>query len=82
VLRGAADYISYNEDQQLIVDVVNREHPGKGTFQLLPDVDHGFTRARTMQESVQLADTPNPEQNFEFMNVIIRWLDEKQKQKV
>ncbi|WP_345227742.1 PDZ domain-containing protein [Hymenobacter koreensis] len=81
VLRGAADFVSYNEDQQLIVDVVNREHPGQATFQLMPDVDHGFTRARTMQESMQLAGVPNTEKNFEFMSVIVRWLDDVRKQK-
>jgi len=74
-LRGAADYISYNEDHQLIVDIVNREHPGHATFQLLPNVDHGFARAKTQQESMQLADTANPERDFEFMNVILHWLD-------
>ncbi|WP_160328137.1 alpha/beta hydrolase family protein [Solirubrum puertoriconensis] len=81
VLRGEADFISYNEDQQLIVDIVNREHPGRATFQLLPNVDHGFTRARTPLESMQLGEAPNPEKNFEFMNVIVRWLDDKQKQR-
>jgi len=74
-LRGEADYISYNEDHQLIVDIVNREHPGQATFQLLPEVDHGFVRVKTQQESMRLADAANPERNFEFMNVILRWLD-------
>ncbi|WP_324672223.1 CocE/NonD family hydrolase [Hymenobacter sp. GOD-10R] len=74
-LRGAADYISYNEDHQLIVDIVNREHPGQATFQLLPNVDHGFVKAKDQQESMRLADAANPERNFEFMNVILRWLD-------
>ncbi|KAA9333271.1 alpha/beta fold hydrolase [Hymenobacter busanensis] len=80
-LRGAADYISYSEDQQLLVDVVNRAHPGQARFQLLPDVDHGFTRARDMPESLRLSEAPNPAKNFDFVNVIIRWLDETRQQK-
>jgi dienelactone hydrolase len=76
-LRGEADYVSYNEDHTLIERIVNREHPGQATFQLLPNVDHYFTKARTMQESLQLSDAPNPEKNFEFMNVILRWLDDR-----
>ncbi|MDF7810644.1 alpha/beta fold hydrolase [Hymenobacter sp. YC55] len=74
-LRGEADYISYNEDHQLLVDIVNREHPGQATFQLLPNVDHGFAKAKTQQESMKLAEAANPERNFEFMTVILRWLD-------
>ncbi|MCB2376516.1 PDZ domain-containing protein [Hymenobacter sp. BT635] len=78
-LRGAADYISYDEDHQLIAGIVNREHPGQARFEVLPEVDHFFTKARTPQESLQLSDVPNPEKNFEFMRVILRWLDEQQK---
>ncbi|UOG76450.1 PDZ domain-containing protein [Hymenobacter tibetensis] len=74
-LRGEADYISYNEDHQLLVDVVNQQHPGWATFQLLPNVDHGFAKVKTQQESMRLADAPDPERNFEFMTVILRWLD-------
>ncbi|UOQ67599.1 CocE/NonD family hydrolase [Hymenobacter volaticus] len=74
-LRGEADYISYSEDHQLIADVVNQQHPGWATFQLLPNVDHGFTKVKTQLESIKLADAPNPERNFEFMTVILHWLD-------
>ncbi|HEX8656682.1 MAG TPA: alpha/beta fold hydrolase [Hymenobacter sp.] len=74
-MRGEADYISYNEDHQLLVDAVNRQHPGQATFVVLPEVDHRFTRARTQQESLRLAETANPERNFEFMTVLLRWLD-------
>ncbi|WP_400193205.1 PDZ domain-containing protein [Hymenobacter sp. B81] len=80
-LRGAADYISYDEDQQLIADIVNRAHPGKARYQRLPDVDHGFVRARDMSESLKLSEAAAPAQNFEFMTVIVRWLDEVRKQK-
>jgi hypothetical protein len=76
-LRGAADFISYNEDHQLIHDIVNREHPGQATFQLVPDVDHGFVRAKTPAESMRLAEVPNAEKNFEFMQLVLRWLDSR-----
>jgi len=76
-LRGEADFVSYNEDHALIENIVNREHPGQASFRLLPHVDHFFTRANSLQESLQLADAPNPEKNFEFMTVLLRWLDER-----
>jgi alpha-beta hydrolase superfamily lysophospholipase len=76
-LRGESDFISYNEDHYLIENIVNREHPGKATFVQLKEVDHFFTRARSMQESMQLADSPQAAKNFEFMSVILRWLADK-----
>ncbi|TGE27429.1 alpha/beta fold hydrolase [Hymenobacter metallicola] len=78
-LRGAADYISYSVDHQLIADAVNRAHPGRASFVLLPDVDHHFNRARDLAEALRMDERPNPEKNFEFMRVILNWLDEKQK---
>ncbi|MCB2406736.1 alpha/beta hydrolase family protein [Hymenobacter lucidus] len=78
-LRGEADFISYDEDHQLILDIVTKEHPGQARFVKLPNVDHFFTKARTPQESMQLAEAPAPEKNFEFMRVILGWLAEQQK---
>lgn len=78
-LRGAADFISYSEDHQLIADIVNQRHPGHGTFLLLPEVDHYFTRAHDMRQSMQLAEEANPPKNFDFMTVMLRWLDERRK---
>ncbi|WP_311136265.1 alpha/beta hydrolase family protein [Hymenobacter cellulosivorans] len=80
-LRGAADYISYSIDHQLIADIVNRAHPGKASFVLLPDVDHHFNRAHDLAEAMRLDEQADPEKNFEFMRVILNWLDDKQKQK-
>ncbi|MCC3156587.1 alpha/beta fold hydrolase [Hymenobacter sp. 15J16-1T3B] len=76
-LRGAADYISYSVDHQLIADVVNRAHPGRARFVLLPEVDHHFNHARDMAEAMRLDEQANPPLNFEFMTVILRWLDER-----
>ncbi|PJJ53280.1 CocE/NonD family hydrolase [Hymenobacter chitinivorans] len=78
-LRGEADFVSYDEDHQLILDIVNRAHPGQAQFRKLPEVDHFFTKARTPKESLELSEAPNPEKNFDFMRVIVRWLDEQQK---
>ncbi|UOQ72847.1 alpha/beta hydrolase family protein [Hymenobacter cellulosilyticus] len=79
VLRGASDYISYSIDHQLIADVVNRAHPGNASFVLLPDTDHHFNRAHDMAEAMRMDEQANPEKNFEFMRVILNWLDGKQK---
>jgi dienelactone hydrolase len=78
-LRGASDYISYSVDHQLIADIVNRAHPGRARFELLPEVDHHFNRARSLPEAVQMDEQADPEKNFEFVSVILRWLDERRR---
>ncbi|WP_165903746.1 alpha/beta fold hydrolase [Hymenobacter gummosus] len=76
-LRGASDYISYSVDHQLIADIVNQRHPGRASFVLLPEVDHHFNRARDMHEAMRLDETGNAPLNFDFMTVMLRWLDER-----
>ncbi|GAB2963240.1 hypothetical protein GCM10027048_35130 [Hymenobacter coalescens] len=76
-LRGASDYISYSLDHQIIADAVNQVHPGSASFVLLPDVDHHFNHARDLPEAMRMDQMANPELNFEFMNVMLRWLDDQ-----
>jgi len=54
VIRGEGDFEAFsNTDHQMIADIVNSYNPGKGKFILIPNMDHGFAKAKTPQESLK-----------------------------
>lgn len=58
---GKSDYISVRSEHQHIADLVNRAHPGNGTFLELEGCDHGMHTVATMQQAAQgLASGYNP----------------------
>jgi dienelactone hydrolase len=52
---GKGDYVSSEDDHALIARIVNRDHPGHGTFLALDGIDHGFDRAASRRESFERA---------------------------
>ena len=50
---GKADFVSNEDDHALISRIVNRDHPGHGTFLAMDGIDHGFNRAATRRESFE-----------------------------
>jgi len=50
---GKADYISVREEHRHIADLVNRSHPGNGTFLELDGCDHGMHTVASMQLAAQ-----------------------------
>ena len=50
---GKADYISVREEHQHIAELVNRAHPGNGTFLELDGCDHGMHTVASMQMAAQ-----------------------------
>jgi pimeloyl-ACP methyl ester carboxylesterase len=40
-------------DHEYLAEVVNAHHPGKGTWKLIPKMDHGFTLHSSLQESAR-----------------------------
>lgn len=52
-VRGVADFVTYDADHKLIADIVNRVHPGYGSFVLQPNSDHLFHNFATEQESIR-----------------------------
>ncbi len=52
-VRGASDYVVYDVDHQLIADIVNQRHPGRGRFERLPASDHLFHEFATEAESLR-----------------------------
>ena len=52
-VKGEADFVVYEADHKLIADIVNKQHPGWGTYKLLPGSDHLFHQFPTEQESMK-----------------------------
>jgi pimeloyl-ACP methyl ester carboxylesterase len=51
-LIGEFDIRTLPLDHEYIAAIVNARHPGKGSWQLLPKMDHGFALHETLKESV------------------------------
>ena len=54
------DYVSNEDDHALIARIVNRDHPGHGTFIALDGIDHGFNRAASRRESFERGQNNEP----------------------
>jgi pimeloyl-ACP methyl ester carboxylesterase len=51
-LIGEFDIRTLPLDHEYIAAIVNARHPGKGTWQLLPKLDHGFALHESLKDSV------------------------------
>jgi uncharacterized protein len=83
-IYGEADLAAIDASgARYLAEVVNRYHPGKGTFHLLPRTDHGFLAFGTMQETLAVPDRQNVVKygldkfNPELVEVIDAWIKEK-----
>ncbi|CAN5911950.1 hypothetical protein BH24BAC1_BH24BAC1_09930 [soil metagenome] len=83
-IYGEADVAAIDPSgAQYLAEVVNRYHPGKATFHLLPRTDHGFLAFGTMQETLAIPDRQNlvkygkAKFNPQLVEVIDAWIKEK-----
>jgi dienelactone hydrolase len=53
VLYGEYDWYESRDSAALIVDIVNRRQPGSATLQVLPGLNHHFTRFTSLRQSFQ-----------------------------
>jgi uncharacterized protein len=73
---GKADFASNEDDHALIARIVNRDHPGQGTFFAMDGIDHGFNRAATRRESFERGQSRQPGQfNPSILDVCRAWVD-------
>jgi pimeloyl-ACP methyl ester carboxylesterase len=70
---GKSDYISGEEDHELIARIVNRAHPGRGVFLALDGIDHAFGRASSPEESFRVFRKPDRELNPAFFDALRDW---------
>jgi hypothetical protein len=73
-VHGASDYVSYEVDHRLIADIVNREHPGWGTFKIAPSSDHLFHDFATEPES--LRGQQRGRFNPAFTQMMMSWVEQ------
>jgi pimeloyl-ACP methyl ester carboxylesterase len=50
---GKSDFVSGEGDHELIAALVNRDHPGHGTFAPIAGADHGFARAESYRDALR-----------------------------
>jgi pimeloyl-ACP methyl ester carboxylesterase len=73
---GKADFVSNEDDHALIARIVNRDHPGQGTFIAIEGIDHGFNRATSRRESFQRGQMQEPGQfNPAILDVCRAWVE-------
>jgi dienelactone hydrolase len=71
---GKGDYVSNEDDHALIARIVNRDHPGHGTFLAMDGIDHGFNRADSRRASFELGRSRQPgEFNPAILEVARAW---------
>jgi pimeloyl-ACP methyl ester carboxylesterase len=71
---GKGDYVSNEDDHALIARIVNRDHPGHGTFLAMDGIDHGLNRASSRRESFERSQSQQPgEFNSAILDVCRTW---------
>jgi uncharacterized protein len=71
---GRADYVSNEDDHALIARIVNKAHPGQGTFLALDGIDHGFLKAASPRESLARRGQPG-EFNPAVLRACAAWVE-------
>jgi alpha-beta hydrolase superfamily lysophospholipase len=75
-IYGSADFVTDEADHRRIVDTVNAAHPGNGTLQVIPGMDHYLTNAGTQRASFDKVRKGGPAQPYDprFSTTILSWL--------
>jgi dienelactone hydrolase len=73
---GKADFVSNEDDHALIARIVNRDHPGQGTFLAFDGIDHGFNRAGSRRDSFERSQSRQPgEFNPAILEACRAWVE-------
>jgi pimeloyl-ACP methyl ester carboxylesterase len=73
---GKADFVSNEDDHALIARIVNRDHPGHGTFLAMDGIDHGFNKAASRRQSFGRGRSAEPgEFNPAILEVCRTWVE-------
>ena len=71
-LWGKSEFVSTEADHALIAAIVNKAHPGHGTFLAMEGIDHGFNRAASPEESFKNLGKPG-EFNEAIVTTLLDW---------
>jgi pimeloyl-ACP methyl ester carboxylesterase len=73
---GKGDFVSNEDDHALVARIINRDHPGQGTFLAMDGIDHGFYRAGSRRESFERGQAGRPgEFNPAIISVCRKWAE-------
>ena len=73
VLYGEYDWFESRDSAASIVDIVNRARPGSATLQVLPKLDHHFTRFASPRQAFQEKDGTTDA--GPAVDAILKWLE-------
>ncbi len=57
---GEFDFIAGEEDHKKIVELIQREHPGKAQYQKIDGHDHQLMAVRSIEQAITRAGSPSP----------------------
>ena len=64
-MYGECDVAANNANDNIaMIEHVNKQHPGKGTFWLVPKTSHMFEKVGTMQEYITMSNNPAAYQQY------------------
>ncbi len=76
-LRGAADYLTFVEDHQLITRIVNGQGANQAAYREVPQTDHDLNRVDTYQQSVVARKMGSKDKNYGIVDMIYAWINER-----
>ncbi len=75
---GRHDFIATEADHPFIAEIVNKIHPGKGTYVSLDDSDHAFRKTTSLADSFKRWSTPGGEFNPSIIATLKGWIEKVQ----
>jgi len=73
-LWGDSEFVASEVDHPLLVEAVNRKHPGSARYLRLPNSDHGFNQTKDMADSFQVFGEPGAKFNPNVIAIVHDWL--------
>jgi pimeloyl-ACP methyl ester carboxylesterase len=78
-LWGKNDFIATEADHPLIIEVVDKARPGKGTYIPLENSDHRFRKTSSMEDSFKRWLSPGEEFNPQIITTLKDWIEKVQR---
>lgn len=77
VVYGTSDFVSTIADDPYLVDVINSFHPGHASLKSIPNMEHGLTKAPSMEASIGRSAGVLREFEPSVLEAIKEWLQQQ-----
>jgi pimeloyl-ACP methyl ester carboxylesterase len=77
VVYGTSDFVSTIADDPYMVDVINSFHPGYASLRAIPNMEHGLTKAPSMEASISRPAGAPREFEPAVLEAIKEWLQQQ-----